>query len=648
MARKTSLWSELQRELERRQRATQARERAEQQMIRQLTRDQEQAERRAAQADAAERKRQEQLAHDAGAAAARQMKAQLDARVTKLWMLLISALPAPPRLPFAALKRVVQAAPFSPGDLGEPAPGSALGGFRAAAALECWARCWAARAGMSGPSPKRRGPTRQALAGHQQDEDKRVSQLGKARAAHDQMIRTLQAEVRDHNAAVDELERSFLAGVPDAVEEYFTQVLALSQYPPGFPHQYRVAYRPEPRELVIEYRLPPGEVIPAERDFRYVKTRREIDTLPRPEKQIKELYASVVDQIALRTMWECLAVPEGHDIVDAVVFNGIVPATNRATGQAEELHLISAPASRDTFAGLVLDQLDPASCLRHLKAIVSPHPYDLEPVEPVIEFEQAKYRFAEPVDALAGIDSRPDLLKMDWYKFENLIRQLFEAMGLEVHVTQSSRDEGIDAVAYNKTDIVHQAEILIQAKRYSRCVPANDVRALAGSVEEKRATAGVLVTTAWVGAETKAFAARNNRLRIIEGGELKHLLAEHLDLDVRIDLGRPPGANRSPTPKHTRTHERALSRSRSRPEQRPQVVEPVEQVPHVRRGAAFPVRVQVGQCGVLAVAVEGRPGLPLDEDEHLPGGDVAGHAFPEPAQGHHVSSVPGNLAGRSA
>lgn len=119
----------------------------------------------------------------------------------------------------------------------------------------------------------------------------------------------------------------------------------------------------------------------------------------------------------------------------------------------------------------------------------------------------------------------------------NGIRQLFEAMGLEVHVTQSSRDEGIDAVAYNKTDIVHQAEIVIQAKR---CVPTNDVRAPAGSVEEKRATAGVLVTTAWVSAKTKAFAARNNRLRIIEGGELKHLLAEHLDLDVRIDLGRPP------------------------------------------------------------------------------------------------------------
>lgn len=50
----------------------------------------------------------------------------------------------------------------------------------------------------------------------------------------------------------------------------------------------------------------------------------------------------------------------------------------------------------------------------------------------------------------------------------------------------------------------------------------------------------MLVTTAWADPEAKAFAARNNRLPIIEGGELRHLLAEHLRLDVGIDLGRPP------------------------------------------------------------------------------------------------------------
>ncbi len=539
MARKKSLWSELQRERERRQRAAQAQERMNEQTVKQLMRDHDRTERQAARAGAAERKRQEQLAHEAGASAAKAMKAQLDAWVAELQTLLTSVLGTPPQASFAMLKQTVAVAPFEPGDLGKPLPVPVWEDF-APPPPGVLSGLMGAKARHARAQEAARDAFEQARADHLLAEDARARQLQEARAAHDLHVKALEAEVGEHNAAVDEVERNFRATVPDAVEEFFGQVLALSEYPSDFPHEYQIAYRQEPRELVIEYRLPPVEVIPTARDFRYVKTRRQIDELARPVKETKELYASVIHQVALRTMWECFAVTVAEEVVDTVVFNGIVLATNRATGQAEELHLISAPASRTDFSTLVLDQLDPAACLKHLKAILSPHPFDLEPVEPVIEFQKAKYRFADPVDALAGIDSRPDLLKMDWYKFENLIRQLFEAMGLDVQVTQSSRDEGIDAVAYNKTDIVHRSEILIQAKRYSNCVPANDVRALAGSVEEKRATAGVLVTTAWVSPETKAFAARNNRLSIIEGGELKHLLAEHLNLDVRIDLARRP------------------------------------------------------------------------------------------------------------
>jgi restriction system protein len=539
MARKRSLWSDLQRERERRAHAALARERTQRQMVRQMVQEAERAERRAERADAAERRRQEQLSHQAGAAAAQEMKAQLDAQVTELRTLLTSVLASPPQLSFADLKQSPAAPPFDPGEFGQPLPVPVWEDF-APPAPGALAGLMGGKARHARAQETARTAFEQAVAEHGFAEKERARQLQEARKTHDRMVLDLEAEVREHNAAVDELEGKFRAGVPEAVEEYFSQLLALSEYPAGFPCEYQIAYRQEPRELVIEYRLPPADVVPQARDFRYVKTRAEIDELPRPVKEVKDLYASVIYQVALRTMWECFAASEAQEVVETVVFNGIVPATNRATGKPEELHLVSAPASRITFSELVLDQLDPAACLKYLKAVVSPHPYDLEPVEPVIEFQQAKYRFADPVDALAGIDSRQDLLKMDWWKFENLIRQLFEAMGFEVRVTQSSRDEGIDAVAYNKTDIVHQAEILIQAKRYSKCVPTNDVRALAGSVEEKRASSGVLVTTAWVSAETKAFAVRNNRLRIIEGGELKHLLAEYLDLDVRIDLARRP------------------------------------------------------------------------------------------------------------
>ena len=66
MARKKSLWSKYQQELERRERVAQAQQRMNDQTVRQLLRDHEQALRQAARADAAERKRQEQLAHEAG------------------------------------------------------------------------------------------------------------------------------------------------------------------------------------------------------------------------------------------------------------------------------------------------------------------------------------------------------------------------------------------------------------------------------------------------------------------------------------------------------------------------------------------------------------------------------------------------------
>ena len=122
MARKKSLWSELQRERERRQRAAQAQERMNEQAVKQLMRDHDRAERQAARAGAAERKRQEQLAHEAGASAAKAMKAQLDAGVAELQTLLTSVLGTPPQLSFAMLKQTVAVAPFEPGDLGKPLP----------------------------------------------------------------------------------------------------------------------------------------------------------------------------------------------------------------------------------------------------------------------------------------------------------------------------------------------------------------------------------------------------------------------------------------------------------------------------------------------------------------------------------------------
>lgn len=224
------------------------------------------------------------------------------------------------------------------------------------------------------------------------------------------------------------------------------------------------------------------------------------------------------------------------------MLNGYVSAKDRATGKPVRPLVISVHATREAFGEVVLDEpeLDPVACLRaYLNAVVSPHPYDLEPVRPVVQFDLSKYKFVEEMDVVAGLDSRPDLLALKPVEFEHLIRQLFETIGMKSWVTQASRDEGVDGVAYNDDPIVGGL-CIIQAKRYSKIVGLEAVHALAGVMDDKHAAKGVLVTTSWVGKASRDFAARNGRIEIIEGRHLKAMLLEHLGLDVLISLPKLP------------------------------------------------------------------------------------------------------------
>ena len=215
---------------------------------------------------------------------------------------------------------------------------------------------------------------------------------------------------------------------------------------------------------------------------------------------------------------------------------------DKATGQPIKPYLVSVSPTREKFAALALADLDPVTCIKqHLGALVSPHPYDLEAVRPVVDFEVLlkQFAFIEGMDAVAGLDSRPDLLDLTPTEFEHLVRQLFEAMGMKSWVTQASKDDGVDAVATNE-DPVFGGMCIIQAKRYRIAVGVNAIRELAGTMEDKRATKGILVTTSWVTKGGHQHADRHGRMQIIEYDGLKFLLKEHLGLDVLISLPKEP------------------------------------------------------------------------------------------------------------
>jgi restriction system protein len=257
----------------------------------------------------------------------------------------------------------------------------------------------------------------------------------------------------------------------------------------------------------------------------------------------------VVAQTALRILREIFETTPA-ELIDSVALNGHVDTHDPATGQPAYPCLITVSVSRTAYQELNFNShLDPIECLKRLKVIMSPHPYDIVAVTPIVDFDLSRYKFVDDFDAAAELDSRPDLLHMDWFVFEHLIRQLFEKIGMKgwAKTTQGSRDDGVDVVVTDPNPITGGI-CVIQAKLYSSVVPAEAVRALWGTVEEQHATKGILVTTAWFGPTSREFAAKRlGRVRLIEGDELKGLLEEYLNRKVRIPLPKPPPPRRGST-----------------------------------------------------------------------------------------------------
>lgn len=376
-----------------------------------------------------------------------------------------------------------------------------------------------------------------AQTAHAKVEAARKAALTTAQTKHALAEEKRQQDVRKHNAELHELEQLVLSGVAAEVDKYVHTQLAAARRPNGLPDRLDVAYQAQERRLLITRDLPGFEVIPAEREFSYVKARDTIISKMRPDKEIRDRYADLVAQLALLTMYETFRLLPA-EILDAVSISGHVSTKNKATGQPERPCLVSVVTTRDQFQELILEELDPASCLRHLNALVSQHPWDLEPVRPIFDPDLSKYKIADVQDAATPLDSRPVLIEMTPYEFERLIKQLFEARGLKSWVTRASRDDGVDAVAVNDDPLVGGV-CIIQAKRYRNTVPIDAVRSLIGTMDDKRASRGVVVTTSGFGGDAHELAARNGRIQLIEGQELLHLLKEHLGLDALLGDVKP-------------------------------------------------------------------------------------------------------------
>ncbi|MCA1621841.1 MAG: restriction endonuclease [Acidobacteria bacterium] len=259
-----------------------------------------------------------------------------------------------------------------------------------------------------------------ALARWEAAEQSRTTQLTRLRADYDAEREAFEAKRAQRNAEVDALEAAYRADDPEAVVTYNSMVLDRSVYPEGFPQEFRLAYSPESKELVIDYELPDVRVVPTEADYKYVKSRDVIEVKPRKPAEIKALYQDVVAATALRTLHEVFEADQGGHL-EVATFSGFVQTVDPTTGRDIRPYLVSVRVSKEEFEKFNLGRVDKKACLRNLGAQVSPQPEECVPVKPIVEFNMVDSRFVEGSDILAELDSRPNLMELSPFEFENLV-----------------------------------------------------------------------------------------------------------------------------------------------------------------------------------------------------------------------------------
>lgn len=91
-------------------------------------------------------------------------------------------------------------------------------------------------------------------------------------------------------------------------------------------------------------------------------------------------------------------------------------------------------------------------------------------------------------------------------RFEELIAELLSREGFEVHLTPRTRDGGLDILAVQNSSVGRQLYV-VECKRYARQrrIDVGLVRSLYGVVEQRRVTAGVLVTTSYFSKDALKF-----------------------------------------------------------------------------------------------------------------------------------------------
>jgi len=264
------------------------------------------------------------------------------------------------------------------------------------------------------------------------------------------------ADLAAQRAAIKQKQRAYEAKDQAAILGLCEIVLSRTAHARLPLPEFEIEYNPGSKALIVEYSLPPPDVLPSLKEVRYVKTRDEFVDVDYSDDEQGRLYDSVVYQICLRVLHDLFRA-DTSDTLQAITFNGWVTSVDPARGKETTACIMSITAPRDKFLDIDLARVEPRACFRSLKGVGSSELHSITAIAPICTISREDSRFIPGHDVADKLAAGFNLATMEWEEFEQLIREVFarefSVNGGEVKVTQASRDRGVDAIAFDPDPI---------------------------------------------------------------------------------------------------------------------------------------------------------------------------------------------------
>jgi restriction system protein len=211
-------------------------------------------------------------------------------------------------------------------------------------------------------------------------EQQRLAHLEEARQVYQRECDERETEAAETNRALDELIVGLRTGSDAAVQEYVGIVLGNSVYPEVLEVEHDFEFDSELKELTLTVLVSAPDSLPAEKEFKWVRSKDEITATALPKKDVKERYANVVFQVALRTLHEVFEADRAQQI-QTISLAVATETSDPATGLQTRVTFVAVAAERSSFISFDLSNIVPLATLHHLGAEISKSPYDLVSID---------------------------------------------------------------------------------------------------------------------------------------------------------------------------------------------------------------------------------------------------------------------------